>query len=172
MSVLSRSVIASSVVLAIAISSSSIASAQIVDHEHLRSPDVDDANLRALETASHQQWLERDIDALSQIMDDDFHLVVMNGAVESRVDVLGDEEAGRAPLPSPLVVRSISIDPEEVYVRTDTGIVISTMHIDASVRDRALPPQMRVMSVFSYNGEDWTLLARSITPIQQRAAEQ
>ena len=129
------------------------------------------ARLRALEVVSHQQWLARDVGALSRIMDDEFHFVVMNGAVEARADILGARETERA-APSPLVVRGITVHPEKTIVRADTGIVISTMHIDASVRGRPLPPRMRVLTVFTRSGGDWTLLARSITPIQERPAEQ
>ena len=130
------------------------------------------ARLRALEVASHQQWLARDVGALSRIMDDEFHFVAMNGAVEDRAHILGARETERAAPPSPLTVRGITVHPEEIVVRADTGIVISTMHIDASVGGRPLPPRMRVLTVFTRSGEDWTLLARSITPIQQRPAGQ
>jgi hypothetical protein len=135
------------------------------------SEDPEHARLKALEVESHQQWLARDVGALSRLMDDAFRFVAMNGAVESRAHVLGAGGTGSAAPPSPMTVRSITVHPEEIVVRADTGIVISTIHIDASVRGRPLPPRMRVLTVFTRNGEDWTLLARSVTPIQQRPAE-
>lgn len=133
---------------------------------------ADEARLSALEISSHQQWLARDRDALARLMDRDFHLVVMNGAVETRAQVLGETEAGQHAAPPALVVRALVVEPDDVVVKADTGIVVSTMRIDASVQDRPLPPRMRVLSVFARSGEDWVLLARSITPIRQAPGAQ
>lgn len=129
---------------------------------------ADEAHLSALEVQSHQDWLARDAGALAAIMHLDFRLVAMNGALETRPHVLG---TGERQATSPLVVREVRVVPEQVIVQGDTAVVISVMDIDASVRDRALPPRMRVQSVFVRGEGGWSLLARSITPIQQGPGE-
>ncbi len=133
-------------------------------------PDDDTARteLAELEAASHQSWLERDHDALRAVMAPEFHFVVMNGALETRAEILGEGMDVSARGPSPLSVRRVTVQPQQVMIRGTTATVISIMDIDASVRGRPLPPRMRVLSVFSREDDDnWMLLARSITPILQ-----
>ena len=128
--------------------------------------------LAAIEAASHQSWHLGDTDALARLMAPEFHFVVMNGAVETRAEILGEgpDSAGRTP--SPLQVRSLRAEPDRVVIRGTTGAVISTLHLDATVRGRPLPPQMRVLSVFVREDGAWKLLARSITPLLRPGVQQ
>jgi hypothetical protein len=121
------------------------------------------AHLSALEVRSHQQWMEGELAELSRLMVPEFRLVVMNGNVERREDVVGTPGIDREP--SPLSVRSLAVQPDDIIVRDDTAIVISTMNIDASVRGRPLNPLMRVLSVYTRREGGWSLQARSITPV-------
>ena len=45
--------------------------------------------LFTIETESHQRWLAGDVAALDELMADEFHFVVMNGAVETKMKVIG-----------------------------------------------------------------------------------
>lgn len=121
------------------------------------------AHLGSLEVRSHEQWMARDTAGLSRLMVPEFRLVVMNGAVERLEDVIGTPGVERgAP---PLSVRSLAVQPDDVIVRDNTGIVVSTMTIDATVRGRPLNPHMRVLSVYTRRDNGWRLQARSITPV-------
>ncbi|GAA4861055.1 nuclear transport factor 2 family protein [Luteimonas vadosa] len=129
--------------------------------------------LIATERESHQQWLRADLAALDALMAPDFHFVVMNGAVESKADVVGSDLPPEDILRTrPLQVASLRVEPEKVFVRGETAIVISLLHIEATVRERPIPERMRILSVYSRTQEDpeWRLTARSITPIQVRPA--
>lgn len=130
---------------------------------------ADHTALRALEISSHQRWLAGDLAELSRIMSPEFRFVVMNGAVERREDVIGPRDGRKGP--PALSTRSIAVHPDEIIVQNDTAIVISTMNIDATVNGRPLSPLMRVLSVFTRSGNEWKLLARSITPVRQRQAQ-
>jgi ketosteroid isomerase-like protein len=121
--------------------------------------------LAAIEAQSHLSWHQGDIDALAQLMTPDFHFVVMNGAVETRAEVLGEGKHAGPRGPSPLQVRSLRVEPEQVVISGPTAAVISTLHIDATARGRQLAPRMRILSVFAREEDDWKLFARSITPI-------
>jgi ketosteroid isomerase-like protein len=119
--------------------------------------------LFGIEAESHQQWLQGDVAALGELMADEFHFVVMNGAVETRAEVVGAPYTGAGPLR----VRSLHVEPETFALRGDVAIVISLLHIDASVREQRLAPRMRILSIFTRDesAPDWKLTARSITPI-------
>jgi ketosteroid isomerase-like protein len=127
--------------------------------------------LAAIEAASHQSWHRGDTDALAELMAPEFHFVVMNGALETRAEILGEDIRPEDRVPSPLQVRNLRVEPERVLIRGATAAVISILHIDATARGRQVPPQMRILSVFTREGEGWTLLARSITPMQQPAIQ-
>lgn len=119
--------------------------------------------LKALEIASHQQWLEGDLPALNRLMTDDFRFIAMNGAVESKTDVVGGGDGPRAP--RPLQISELRVEPDEVVLRGDQAIVLSTLYIQATVQGRPIPERHRIMSVFLRDGQDWLLFARSITPV-------
>jgi hypothetical protein len=131
-----------------------------------QSPDEIRATLFALERQSHQQWLESDLAALDALMADEFHFVAMNGAVETKAEVIGsDPSVPRTP--RVLQIRRLTVEPEQFYLRDGVAVVISLMHLDASIRDNTVPNRHRVLSIFT-RGEgqdDWTLTARSITPL-------
>ena len=128
--------------------------------------------LAKIEAASHQSWLERDLDALRRLMAPEFHFVVMNGELETRAQILGEGADVSVRRPSPLKVHRLAVEPQQVLIRGTTATVISIMEIDAAVRGRPLPPRMRVLSVFSReDNEDWKLVARSITPILQPGSQ-
>lgn len=125
-------------------------------------------SLIATEKESHQQWLRADLAALDALMAAEFHFVVMNGALESKAEVVGSELAPKEILKNrPLQVASLRVEPEKVFVRGQTATVISLMYIEATVRDRPIPGRMRILSVYSRTQEEpeWRLTARSITPI-------
>ena len=128
-------------------------------------PTAEREQLASIEAASHQSWHLGDTDALARLMAPEFHFVVMNGAIETRAEILGEgpHSAGRGP--SALQVRNLHVEPDRVVIRGTTGTVISTLHIEATVRGRPLPPQMRVLSVYVREDGGWKLLARSITPV-------
>jgi ketosteroid isomerase-like protein len=120
--------------------------------------------LFAIERESHQQWLRSDLAALDALMADSFRFVAMNGAVESKAMVIGNDPAVPQ-APRPLRIESLVVEPDELHTHGDTAVVISTMRIDGTVRGRPLPPEMRVLSVFQRDGSGgWKLIARSITP--------
>jgi hypothetical protein len=123
-------------------------------------------SLFALEAESHQQWLRGETAALESLMDEEFLFVAMNGAVETKDDVVRGPSAGRTG-PRPLHVSSLRAEPQRVVVRGTAAVVISLLHIDATIRGRPLPELMRVLSVFTRGDENegWVLTARSITPI-------
>jgi hypothetical protein len=90
----------------------------------------------------------------------------MNGAVETRAEVIGsDPSVPRAP--RVLQIRSLTVEPEQFYLRDGVAVVISLMHLDASIRGNTVPNRHRVLSIFTRGeGQDgWTLTARSITPL-------
>jgi ketosteroid isomerase-like protein len=120
----------------------------------------DRADLLAIEADSHRLWLRGDTAALAELMAEEYRFVVMNGAVERRAEIVGDERRTRQ-----ISVRSLELEPGEVTIRGGTAAVISTMRLDGSVQGRPLPGRMRVLSVYTRDGENWRLLARSITPI-------
>lgn len=130
-------------------------------------PDTDAVRraLMDLEVRSHEQWRKGDRAALDALMSDDFHFVVMNGAIETKEEVVGTP--GAAPQPGPLRVSSLRVEPERVLLRGDTAVVISLLHLEATVQSRPLPDRMRILSVFTTTADDpdWRLTARSITPI-------
>lgn len=139
-----------------------VASQQTAEHEQLA----------AIEAASHQSWHLGDTDALAQLMAPEFHFVVMNGAIETRAEILGEGPYSAGRTPSPLKVRDLHVEPDRVVIRGTTGAVISTLHIDATVRGRPLPSQMRILSVFVREDDGWKLLARSITPLLRPGVQQ
>lgn len=122
--------------------------------------------LFALERESHQQWLESNLAALDELMAEEFHFVAMNGAVETKADVVGTAQ-GTAPAARPLQVQRLHVEPEQFALRGNVAVVIGLLHLDATVRGRAVPPRMRVLSIFTRDeaGTEWKLTARSITPI-------
>ncbi len=130
------------------------------------------AQLAAIEAASHQSWHRGDIAALAKLMAPEFHFVVMNGAVETRAEVLGEGPYSEPRGPSPLQVRSLHVEPEQVVIRGPTAAVISTLNIDATARGRQLPSHMRILSVFAREDGSWKLFARSITPILGTGAQE
>ena len=119
--------------------------------------------LYAIEVASHQRWLEGDLAALDELMADEFHFVVMNGAVETKAEVISAPYSGEGALR----VQSLRVEPEMFALRGNVAVVISILHLDATVRGRPLAPRMRVLSVFTEDEGPvgWRLTARSITPI-------
>lgn len=122
--------------------------------------------LVALERTSHRQWLESDVSALDELMAEDFHFVAMNGALEPKSLVVGaGATAGGGE--RALQVESVEIEPERVFSRGNSAVVIGLMRIDATVRGRPLPNRMRVLSVYTKEDTDrgWRLTARSITPV-------
>ena len=122
--------------------------------------------LVALERASHRQWLASDVSALDELMADDFHFVAMNGALEPKSLVVGAGEAAGGGERA-LQVEDLEIEPERVFSRGNSAVVIGLMRIDATVRGRPLPDRMRVLSVYTKEDTDrgWRLTARSITPV-------
>jgi hypothetical protein len=136
-------------------------------HRPPESPSDTRRVLMDLERDSHQRWLERDLSALDGLMAPEFHFVVMNGTLEPKELILGSGPSSDSPGTRALQVSSLSIEPEEVLLRGGTAVVIGRMSIDATVAGRALPNQMRVLSVFVRDEpqERWQLMARSITPI-------
>jgi hypothetical protein len=126
---------------------------------------AEEEKLASIEAESHQNWHRGDTHALAELMAPQFRFVVMNGAVETRAEVLGARELSAPRAPSPLEVRSLRVEPEQVAIQGPTAAVISTLHIDAAARGRQLPPQMRILSVFVREGGSWKLFARSVTPI-------
>ena len=122
--------------------------------------------LMDLERESHQRWFEQDLDALDRIFGEDFHLVVMSGVVETRAQIIGSGTRDNS-RPNALQVRSLRTEPEEVLLDGDTGVVISTLHLDATFRGQPLGyDRMRVMSVFKEKQGGWRLMARSMTPMR------
>lgn len=124
--------------------------------------------LMAIEVESHQQWWRADLPALDELMAADFHFVVMNGALETKEDVVGSDLAPEEILENrPLQVASLRVEPEKVFVREQTAVVVSLLNIEATVRERPIPGRMRILSVYSRTQDDpaWRLTARSITPI-------
>jgi ketosteroid isomerase-like protein len=123
--------------------------------------------LMALERDSHQLWFKRDLTALDALMSEDFTFVVMNGAVETKDDVVPRDRTATTPRRGRLEVQSLDLKPERVTLRTNTAVVIGLLHIKATVAGRALPETMRVLSVFTKENDEakWRLTARSITPI-------
>jgi ketosteroid isomerase-like protein len=121
------------------------------------------STLFALEVESHQQWLEGNVSALAELMAEEFHFVVMNGAVETRAEVVAWPYTGEGPLR----VRSLRVEPETFELRGNVAIVISLLHLDATARGQPVPPRMRILSIFTRDeGQTkWKLTARSITPI-------
>ena len=119
--------------------------------------------LMALEQASHQSWLEGDAAALDRVMAEGFHFVAMNGALETKEQIVGGAGEDR---PRVLEVESLRVEPEKVILHDDTAVVVSLLHLEASVAGRRLPNRMRILSVFDQGeGEEWRVIARSITPI-------
>jgi hypothetical protein len=144
------------------------ASAQTSDSAEGISPDERAAiveELEALEIASHQWWFESNLEALDALMMGDFYFIAMNGAVETKSEVIGTGSEGEARAPRPLQIAELRVEPETVVVRDGEAVVISTLHIRATVRGRPIPERHRIMSVFLRQGEAWRLFARSITPI-------
>jgi hypothetical protein len=123
-------------------------------------------DLFGIERASHQQWLVSDRAALARLMGRDFHFVAMNGAVETRADVVG-EAGGPARAARPLQVSRLEVEPERFALSGNVAVVVSRMEIEATVQGRPIPQRMTVLSVFQRDesARGWTLLARSITPI-------
>jgi hypothetical protein len=104
-----------------------------------------------------------DPDKADELMAGEFHFVVMNGAVETREQVVCCPYTGAGPLR----VRSLRVEPQSFALRGDVAVVISLMHLDATARGQPVPPRMRVLSIYTRDGPipGWTLTARSITPI-------
>jgi parallel beta-helix repeat protein len=123
------------------------------------------ASLAALEVASHDWWLRGDLGRLDRLMMDEFHFIAMNGALEDKQEIVHGAGQPGDLAPRALQVQSLSVEPEEVVLRDNEAIVVSLMHIRATVRGRPIPERMRVMSVFLREGDEWRLFARSITPI-------
>jgi ketosteroid isomerase-like protein len=121
------------------------------------------STLFALEAASHQQWLEGNVAALDALMAEEFHFVVMNGAVETKAEVVRWPYTGEGPLQ----VQSLLVEPETFALRGNVAIVISLLHLDATARGQRVPPRMRILSIFTREEAEgsWQLTARSITPI-------
>jgi ketosteroid isomerase-like protein len=121
------------------------------------------STLFAIEVESHEQWLNGNVSVLDALMADEFHFVVMNGAVETKEQVVCCPYTGAGPLR----VHAMRVEPETFALRGDVAIVISLMHLDATARGQPVLPRMRVLSIFTRNegGPAWTLTARSITPI-------
>jgi ketosteroid isomerase-like protein len=133
--------------------------------------DVDSAAVReqlmTIERESHQLWFKRDLAALDALMSEDFTFVVMNGAVETKADVVARDRTAAPARRGRLEVQSLELQPERVTLRGNSAIVIGLLHIKATIAGRALPDTMRVLSVFTRENDDanWRLTARSITPI-------
>jgi len=123
--------------------------------------------LMVLERESHQLWFKRDVVALDALMSEDFTFVVMNGAVETKEDVVPRDRTGATPRRGRLEVQSLELEPERVTLRGNSAVVIGLLHIKATVAGRALPETMRVLSVFTRENAEtkWRLTARSITPV-------
>lgn len=119
--------------------------------------------LFAVEAESHQRWLDGNIAALDELMAEEFHFVVMNGAVETKADVVGSPYTGEGPLR----IRNLRVEPETFALRGNVATVISVLHLDATARGQPVAPRMRILSIFTRaeGGTDWKLTARSITPI-------
>ena len=134
-----------------------------VSQAEAQSADEIRSRLFAMETESHQQWLEGNVSALDELMAEEYHFVVMNGAVESKADVVRRPYTGQGPLR----IKKLSVEPGTFALRGNVAIVISLLHLEGTARGQALPPRMRILSIFTRDeGEpDWKLTARSITPI-------
>jgi ketosteroid isomerase-like protein len=121
------------------------------------------STLFAIEVESHEQWLNGNVSFLDELMAEEFHFVVMNGAVETREQVVCCPYTGAGPLR----VQTMRVEPETFALRGNVAIVISLMYLDATARGPPVLPRMRVLSVFTRDegGPGWALTARSITPI-------
>ncbi len=124
-----------------------------------------EVDLAAIEVASHDWWLDGDLGRLDRLMMDEFRFIAMNGALEDKLEIVHGAARSGDPAPRVLQVESLRVEPEEVIVRGNEAIVVSLMHIHATVRGRPIPERMKVMSVFLMEGGEWRLFARSITPI-------
>jgi hypothetical protein len=116
-----------------------------------------------IEAESHQQWLKGNVAALDDLMAEEFHFIVMNGAVETKADVVAAPYSGDGALR----VQSLRVAPETCVLRANVAIVISVLYLDATVRGQHLAPRMRILSVYTKDEIPigWKLTARSITPI-------
>jgi ketosteroid isomerase-like protein len=130
-------------------------------------PSPEQAELAAIESESHALWRAGERDALAVLLTEEYLFVAMNGAVERREEIVGPRTGGGPPA---LRINALSVQPDEVVVRGDTAIILSLLEIDATVRGRPLPPQMRILSAYVREDGRWQLLARSITPILAPAA--
>ena len=126
----------------------------------------DRSALMKLERESHQWWFEQDAKALSKLMVDDYRFVAPNGTLETKAMILGTGQ-GPGGKPRALQVESLRVEPEEVVLRGDTAIVVSIIHMKATVGGRPAPGRLRVLSMFARESaqQEWHLAARSTTPI-------
>lgn len=76
-------------------------------------------------------------------MAEEFHFVVMNGAVETKAKVVAMPYRKEGALR----VESLRVEPETFALRGNVAIVISVLHLDATVRGQRLAPRMRILSI-------------------------
>jgi ketosteroid isomerase-like protein len=87
---------------------------------------------------------------------DELLLVPPGGIVETKQEAL--EGVGA------FAVHDIRIEDEVVTRRGDVAIVVARMTLHGEVRPVGRLGPMRTMSVFVLDGDEWRLLARSLTP--------
>jgi hypothetical protein len=93
----------------------------------------------------------------SVIMLDDFLFVASIGKIETKEDVIAT--VGN------LDIQSVKIIHNEFRHHGPTAVLVGTLHLQGSISNNEINAQIRFMSVFIHQHDQWRLMARSFSPI-------
>jgi ketosteroid isomerase-like protein len=99
----------------------------------------------------------RDREALRQLTHEQFLVIPPGGIVEDKAEALEGIEAFRG-------VTGVHVSGEQVALHGETAVVVGKVVIEGEVPPMGKVPPVRFMSVFVREGDQWRLLARSLTP--------
>jgi hypothetical protein len=104
----------------------------------------------------HQQIIERDSGLFRETSLDQFLVVAPGGRIETRAEAIRGVDAWEA--------ESIDVRDEQVIFHEGTAVLVGRIQIEGVMRPVGTLPPMKFMAVFVEVGDDWRLLARSLTP--------
>jgi hypothetical protein len=104
-----------------------------------------------------QLLLHHDPEPYRAVADPEYLFIANIGIVENLEEVTTNLDN--------LDIKALTVTNEEFRLRNSTAVLVGTMRIQGTVLGFALPAEMRYMSVFVRQGDEWRLLSRSLTEI-------
>lgn len=118
---------------------------------------VEEQLVRLNKKMMEQYILHHNTELNEEIMLDDYIFVASIGKIESKEDVINT--VGN------LNIQSASIAHNEFRHHAPTAVLVGTLNMEGSIDNQRMNAQIRYLSVFIFQNDEWRLMARSFSPI-------